>query len=425
MAGLLAGPLEGIRVLEFSQIIAAPFAGMLLADMGADVVKVEPPWGEPWRLIRQFIPLESRQYMAVNRGKRSLPLDLARPEGQKIAHDLARRADVAIVNYRPDVLSKIGLDYETLSAENPRLVYCENTAFGSAGPRSDLPGYDLIVQAMSGLMAAEGKTADGVPQHLFSPVVDISTGLSMAWAVCGALYARERTGRGQRIEASLLSTALALQESRFLRVEAVDREPHSALLQEIADMQALGQPYSQLQAHYQSYHASRPGNIYYRIYNTADGVLAVGCLSDRLRQKLLGVLGLRDIRLGPDYDPDTAEARAFGDRLIAQAEGLFREKTTARWMDILERAGVPAHPLRFTEEMLDDDQVVANEMAVDLEHTLTGQVRMAGPLAKMSGTPLRAEAASPALGEHTDEILGSLGYSAERIRSLKDTGVSR
>ena len=249
------GPLDGVKVLEFSEIIAAPFAGMLLSDMGADVIKVEPPWGEAWRLIRQFIPLESRTFMAVNRGKRSLPLDLSHPEGLEVVHKLLPETDVAIVNYRPGVPYKLGIDYETLSAKNPRLIYCENTAFGTKGPESHLPGYDIIVQALSGLIASEGKMASGVPQHMFTPVVDVSTGLSMAWAICAALYVRERTGHGQKIESSLLSNALAMQGSRFLQVKDTDTEIQEALLEEVDLLQAQGISYEEVQTHYQSFHA--------------------------------------------------------------------------------------------------------------------------------------------------------------------------
>ena len=176
---MMSGPLNGVRVLEFSEVIAAPFAGMLLADMGADIIKVEPPWGESWRLTRQFIPLESRLYIAVNRGKRSLPLDLGQSQGREILYKRLPGTDVVIVNYRPDVLDKLGIDYSALSQKNPRLIYCENTAFGSKGPQSQLPGYDIVVQAMSGMMASEGKMENGVPQHIFTPVVDAATGL--AW----------------------------------------------------------------------------------------------------------------------------------------------------------------------------------------------------------------------------------------------------
>src|SRR5581483_8654451 len=212
----MPGALDGVRVIEFSQIIAAPFCGQLLAEMGADVIKVEPPGGEPWRTFAQFIPFESKTYIGLNRGKRSLPLDIMQPEARAIVHRLVSDADVVIVNYRPDVPARAGIDYETLSAINPRLVYCENTAFGRKGPDANRPGYDIIIQAMSGLMAADTKVVNGIPQVPSLAAADFSTGLAMAWAICAALFARERTGRGQKVEAALLSTALAIQSSAFL-----------------------------------------------------------------------------------------------------------------------------------------------------------------------------------------------------------------
>ena len=423
----MPGPLDGVRVLEFSEVIAAPFAGMVLADMGADVIKVEPPWGESWRLFRQFIPLESRVYMAVNRGKRSLPLDLLRSDGRAIVYKLLPDIDVVLINYRPDVPQKLGIDYEALSARNPGIIYCEASAYGSSGPQSRVPGYDIIVQAMSGLMASEGKLSaeSGVPLHGFTPVVDISTGLSMASAICAALYVRERTGRGQKIEAALLATALRIQGSRFLCVEATDSDGQRAMLEEVALLKEQGVPYSEVQAHYQAFHALPQGNIYYRTYKTRDGVLAVGCLSDALSLKLLSLLGLRDTRFDPGYRADSPEALASGERLTAEAERLFEERTTAEWLAMLDEAGLPSGPVRFTEELLEDEQVIANEMVVELEHQLAGKLRMAGPLVKMSETPLEARSASPSLGQHTDEILKGLGYSPEQIRRLRELGITR
>ena len=417
------GPLHGLKVLELSEIIAAPYAAMLLADMGADVVKVEPPWGEPWRLFRQFVPLESRTFMAVNRGKRSLPLDLAKPEGREIVHRLAAGVDVVLVNYRPDVPARLGVDYETLRSLNPRLVYCENTAFGRGGPMGHLPGYDIIVQAASGLMASEGKEAGGLPQHLFNPVVDVCTGVAMAWAVCAALYHRERTGLGQRVEAALLSTALALQLQRFLRVDVEDAQVQEELVRDLKRAQSGSEGYRELQDLYRGFHTNAPDNIYYRTYRTRDGFLAVGCLSESLRGKFLEALGLED-----SPDPTAAvedRCETGGEELAARAEARFLERTSAEWVVFLENAGVPCAPVRFTEELLEDGRLDANGMAVEVEHHLVGNLKMAGALVDMDGTPLHPGPASPALGQHTDEILGDLGYDEARIRELRDRGITR
>ena len=424
----MAGPLAGVKILEFSEIIAAPFGGMLLADMGAEVIKVEPPWGDAWRLTPQFIPLESKPFISLNRGKRSLPLDLTRPQARQIVHKLVPQMDVVLVNYRPDVPAKLGIDYDPLSAINPRLIYCETTAFGSSGPDSYRPGYDIIVQAMSGLLAGDGKMVGGVPQPITAtPLADFATGISIAWGVCGALYARERTGLGQKVEAALLDTALALQASRFLWVQAVDAEPRRDVLESLAAMRARGSGYEEL---YEVYAQALPRtlgaeNLYYRTYQTRNAVVAVGCLSDPLRRKLLDVLGLSDIRLDADYDPQSPQARDVGAELTRRAEELFRQRTAEEWLRVLDQAGVPAGPVRFVEELLEEPQVQANHLVVEQEHALAGRLKMVGPILKMDQTPLQAQRPSPALGQHTDEILSALGYSPQEVQHLREEGVTR
>ena len=424
----MAGPLAGVKVLEFSEIIAGPFGGMLLADMGAEVIKVEPPWGEAWRLNAQFMPLESKSFISLNRGKRSLPLDLTRPQARQIVHRLVPQTDVVLVNYRPDVPARLGIDYEALSAINPRLIYCATTAFGRFGPDSSRPGYDIIVQAMSGLMAGDGKVVGGVPQQISATALaDFSTGISIAWAVCGALYARERTGVGQKVEAALLGTALGIQTSRFLWIEAVDAEPRREMLESLATMRAQGRSYEDVYGMYTQ--ARSPtlgqGNIYYRTYQTRDSVIAVGSLSDPLRKKLLAVLGLSDIRFDPDYDPQSHQAKAFGSELTRKAEKLLRGRTTEEWLRVLDEAGVPAGPVRFTEELMEDPQVLANDLVVEQEHALAGRLKMVGPFIKMDQTPLQAQRPSPALGQHTDEILSALGYSPQEVQRLREEDVTR
>ena len=422
----MPGPLDGVKVLEFSEIIAGPFGGMLLSDMGADVIKVEPPWGEPWRFAREFIPNESRTYIAVNRGKRSLPLDLTRAEGREIAYRLLPETDVVVVNARPDVPHKLGIDYETLSAINPRIVYCDITAFGRQGPQRHRPGYDIVTQAMTGLMAAEGKIDDGVPLQIQStPIADYSTGIVAAWAICAALYHRERTGVGQQVETSLLGTALGVQTGRFLHVAVVDNERVADFRDTIGKLRDRGATYDELQEQYRNKLSFFSGNkTYYRAYQAKDGVLAVGCLSDPLRQKLLNVLGLEDVRFQPGYESLSEEAEASDNALAKEAEAIFRERPLDEWLALLEEAGVPAGPVRFVEELLDDEHVIANDLVVEMEHSLAGKLKMVGPMVRMSETPVEAKRASPALGEHSAEILGNLGYSDQDIQRLKDEGVT-
>ena len=222
----MPGPLDGINILEFTQIIAAPFGGMLLSDMGANVIKVEPVEGEPWRLHSQFLPKESRTYMGLNRGKKSLPLNLKDPKAITILQKLINTIDVVIINARPDVPKRLGIDYEALSAINPQIIYCDNTAFGRKGPNSHRPGYDIVVQAVSGLLAADNKIADGIPQQVSATAVaDYGTGIAIAWSICAALFSRERTGKGQKIDTTLLGTALAMQGSFFELAKAYMAAP--------------------------------------------------------------------------------------------------------------------------------------------------------------------------------------------------------
>ena len=418
----MPGPLDGVKVVEFTEIIAGPFAGMLLSDMGAEVIKVEPPWGDPWRGTQAFTPTESRPFIAYNRGKRSITLDLTTEAAADVLARLIPQMDVAIVNYRPDVASKLGVDYETLSGINPRLIYCENTAFGRQGPDSYRPGYDLILQAMSGIMTAESKLSNGAPVHVVSsPMVDTSAGICLAWCVCAALYHRERTGQGQKVETTLLGLAIALLGMRFVEIESLDRGNFTATLESLTAMRDAGIPYPELLQIYESDHPVTPGNIYYRSYQTADGVISLGCLSDPLRQRLLDTLGLTDIRFDPGYDPRSEEAAAFGEKLMGQAEAVFLQRTAADWLALLDERGIPAGPVRFIEEVFDDPQVQANGLVSELEHQEVGKLRMVGPLASFSETPL-VPTAPPALGQHTDEVLSELGFDPQEIDRWREEG---
>ena len=425
----MPGPLHGINVVEFSTMIATPTAGMLLADMGASVIKVEPPWGDLWRYAQAVLPTDGRPFMAYNRGKRSMTLDLTKSESADVVRRLTEQADVVLANNRPDVAGRLGIDYETLAAINPSIIYCEGSAFGHEGPDAYRPGYDIIIQAMSGIATAEGKVANGVPEQIVaSPLVDSACGLAQAWAVCGALFARERNatagkkGLGQKLEASLLGASLLMLGMRFVRIDGLDLEPHREIRESLDAMRAAGTPYPDLLEVYQAQRFQSPGNIYYRFFQTADGMLVVGCLNAALRLKLLDVIGLHDIRFDEGYDQHSQEAAEFGERLMRDAEAVFHGKTNAEWLALLDAAGVPAGPVRFVEELFDHPQVAANNFAVDVNHRDLGTVRMAGPLVNFSDTPLQA-GDLPALGEHTDAVLAELGYPPDTIAQWRADGV--
>ena len=421
----MPGPLDDVKVVDFTEIIAGPLAGRLLADLGADVIKVEPPWGEPWRLTQAFTPTESRTFMTYNRGKRSLPINLTKDGAAEIIGKLILEMDIALVNFRPDVAAKLGVDYATLSAINPRLIYCELTAYGREGPDAGRPGYDMIVQAMTGMVASETKTLDGVPSWVWSsPLVDTSAGICMAWSVCAALYARERTGVGQKIETSLLASALSLMGARFLHVESLDRETREKTLKDLENKRATGASYDDMVAVSPgSRRREHHGNLYYRVYYTKDAPIGVGCLSDPLRRRLLETLGLSGQGLEPGWDPTTPESQAHNRALERRAEELLADKPSAEWLQIFEERGIPAGPVRFIEELFDDPQVVANGLVTEVEHSQEGKVKMVGPMANFGGTVLDPAPASPALGQHAGEILEWLGFTQQEIDAWRDGGV--
>ena len=421
----MPGPLDGIKIIEFTQIIAAPFGGMLLADMGAEIIKVEPLEGEPWRLHTEFIPKESKTFIGLNRGKKSLPLDLQSPEGLEIAQKLVADADVVIINARPDVPKNLGIDYETLSQINPKIIYCDNTAFGRRGPHGYRPGYDLIVQAMSGLLAADNKVVDGVPQQVTATAVaDYTTGVAIAGGVSAALFSREKTGKGQKIDTTLLSTSLLIQGG-FMELEDHGKDEKDELVETLGALREAGLPYTSLLEQQQVYSPFNTAfRIYYTTYQTSNDVIAIACLSNRLRKKAADAIGVIDPRFSDDFDPDDPDSIDAIESLSEQIKSILITKTCQEWLAIFDDAGVPAGPVRFIQELTDDEQVIANDMVVEVNHSLAGKVRMAGPMIQMSETPLEAKSASPALGEHTDQIMLELGYSEEEITDLRSRNIT-
>ncbi len=422
---MATGPLAGVKVLEFTQIIAGPFAGMILADMGADVVKFEPLEGEPWRLFTELVPGESRTFTSLNRGKRDIAIDLRRPEATALVHRLAKDADVVLINYRPGVAEQLGIDYDSLRAHNDRIIYCENTAFGRKGPLARRGGYDIVVQAMSGLMAGEAKMQGDVPTYVYPAVADYATGIMIANSISAALYAREKTGLGQRIDCTLLGTAMAMQTSQFTWIDAFDSAVFPEMLEGLRQARLEQKSFEEQQAVHRKYRPVGAGNIYYRVYQTSDGFIAVGALSRQLWAKVRAATGIEDPRDKPDgsFEINPPGWDEEGPKLVAKAEALFRAKTTAQWGAIFEEYGVPAGPMHYIEELFDHPQTAANGLVADIEHPILGHLRMVGPPFQMSETPLAPQGPSPILGADSDDILAAAGYSASEVQELRASGV--
>jgi formyl-CoA transferase len=421
----MPGPLAGIRVVDFTEYIAGPYCTMMLADMGADVIKIERPEGDLWRHTAPVAPYESRGFLGVNRGKRSIALDLNRPEGRAIATRLAGNADVVVTNYRPGVAERLGLDYETLSAQNAGLVYCEATAFGRKGPYRGRPGYDILSQAATGVILYEQKIDRGVPMYITTmAVADLTTGMFMAFAVVNALYARAQTGRGQRIETSLFASGLAAQYRPLLSIETQDQPVRAGFLEELAKARAGGLRFEDAMKLRSQYIPLRGWNNYYRVYETADGLIAVACLNNRQRRGLRDALGIDDATVdGLRYDWFSDPVRQAHRRTLPQFEETFRTKTTGAWLEALDAADVPCSPVNFPEEMYDNPHVAANGLMLSLEHTVLGPLRMPACPIAMSDTPPGSLSPPPALGEHGPAILRGLGYDDAAIERLLDEGI--
>lgn len=406
------GPLEGTRVVTFGSFIAGPFAGQILADMGADVIKVEPPTGDPWRHQNPVTENESRVFLPLNRGVRSICLDLKSESHREALKKIIATSDAVISNTRTDTAAKLGIDYESLSAGNPGLVYVEITAYGPKGPRASMPGFDLIMQGYAGVMANEGKLSNGHPDPVWSSsFIDFSTAYSAAGAVMAGLLERARTGKGQKATTSLLVNALAMQSMRLARINEIPSPSQTWFDEELPSLKESGAAYPDLQKEYQQKVRPLEYYCYYRAYRTKDGGLALGTLAVHARLRLLKCLKLEDPRFqDPSFDHASPEAESLGRKLIEQMEEKFAERTTDEWFDYLRNHDIPCEPVRFIEELLTDEQALANSYVIELKHSKGFTYRSAGPVVQFeNGMPDLKP--SPALGEHTAEVLADVGLS--------------
>jgi crotonobetainyl-CoA:carnitine CoA-transferase CaiB-like acyl-CoA transferase len=391
---LAAGPLAGVTILDLSRVLSGPFCTMQLADMGARVVKVEHPergddtraWGPP------FLGGESAYYLSINRNKESITLDLKHPEARAVLDRLLAAADVVVENFRPGTMARLGLEYESVAARFPRLVYCSISGFGQDGPRRDAPGYDAVVQAEGGLMSITGP-ADRPAVRLGVAIGDIVAGLYATYAIAMALFARQRTGRGQYIDVGMLDSVASLltyQAGLFFADGTMPRR--------MANRHPTIAPYD--------------------TFPVSDGefVLAVG--NDDQWRRLCGVLALDALARDDRYATNEQRVRNYEvlrPVLVARFSGFTRAEVIER----LLASGVPCGSVRDIPEVLDDPQIAARDMVVRLPHATAGEISVLGVPPKLSETPGAVRTPPPRLGEHTDTILGELGFSAEAITRLR------
>ncbi len=404
-----APPLSGITVTDLTRVLAGPLATMILADLGARVIKVERPGrGDD---TRQFGPpflkdaagndtSEAAYYLAVNRGKESLTLDLSKPQGQAIARSLALKSDLLFENFKAGDLAKFGLGYEDLKDQNRGLIYCSITGFGQTGPYRSRAGYDSLVQAMSGLMSITGH-ADGQPGggplRVGVPISDILTGMYAVIAALAALAHRKDTGDGQYIDVSLLDSTVATLTNQAMNYLATGQSPDR-----------IGN--------------THPNIVPYQAFPTTDGHIVVAVGNDAQFVRYCAVVGRPELAGEARFATNIERVRNR-DVLIPMLEDIMADRDTAAWSEAFEEAGIPCGPINTIEEAFADPQVEAREMRIELAHPLAGTVPLVGSPMRLSATPVRYRRAPPLLGEHSEDILRELGHSDDQIDSLKAGGI--
>ena len=391
------GALDGLTVLDLTRVLSGPYCTMMLADMGARVIKVEQPgkgddtraWGPP------FQDGESAYFMSINRNKESVTLNLKHADGRRVLDALIGRADVLVENFRPGTLDRMGLGYADLARRRPELVYCSISGFGQTGPRRREPGYDAVMQGEGGLMSITG-APDGPGYRLGVAIADIASGMFSAWGVAVALLVRQRTGRGQLVDVGMLDSVAALLTYQAGIYFATGRPPGR-----LGNLHPTITPYETLEA--------------------ADGDLVVAAGNDALWRTFCGVLGLESLADDPRFrtNKDRVGARETLRPLLVER---LRTRPAAEWLSELKAAGVPCGGVRDFEQVLTDPQIVERAMVIALDHPAAGAIRQLGVPVKLGGTPGAVRTPPPVLGEHTGKVLAELGYPDAEVARLRSTG---
>ena len=402
----MAGPLSHIRVLDLSRVLAGPRAGQNLADLGAEVIKVERPkfgddsraFGPPWVKDREGRDTKDSAYFtSANRGKKSITVNIAKPEGQALIRALARECDVLIENYKHGDLARYALAYEDLKGVNPRLIYCSVTGFGQTGPYCDRPGYDFMIQGMGGMMSITGEPGGG-PQRAGVPIADIITGMYASVAICAALAHRARSGVGQHLDLALLDSQIALLAYQNTNYFSTGTPP-----KRIGNL--------------------HPNIVPYQPFRSSDGEVIVACGNDNLFRKFCDAAGCPELAQDPRFATNgkRVENRAEITRLI---QDIFRGKTTAEWLGLLEAAGVPNGPINDVAQVFEEPQVRARGVKIEVEHAAAGKLPLVASPMRFSGTALEYRLPPPLLGEHTDQILREfLKLNEIEIGKLRADGI--